>query len=78
MTAHKRFNSDNDDYATNPSKMARTDTNRMPAAPSALPAANARISELEQQVRELHLFIDKSEVTLSQSQHRLCSIIYTS
>lgn len=62
--AHKRSNSSLDDPASQPKKMARTET--IPAATDALLSARARIAELEDQVLDLHAFIDANGLTRSK------------
>ena len=52
---HKRSNSGLDDHASQPTKIARKETDSV--ATDALFSANARIIELEHQIRDLHAFI---------------------
>lgn len=69
MMAHKRSNSSLDDHASQPKKIARTET--ISAATDALLSARARIAELEDQVLDLHVFIDANGLTRSKF---LCSV----
>ena len=61
MMAHKRSSSGLDDYGSQPNKIARTET----IATDALVSANARIVELQNQVTDLHAFIDANGLTRS-------------
>ena len=65
MTARKRSSSNLDDLENKLNKAARIETTS--AATDALALANARISELEHQVRELHGFIIAVGVARSKS-----------
>ena len=64
MMAHKRSSSGLDDHASQPKKIARTET--ISAATDALLSARARIAELEDQVLNLHAFIDANGLTRSK------------
>ena len=59
--AHKRSSSGLDNHADQPKKIARTET--IVAGTDALLSANARIVELEQQVQDLHAFINANGLT---------------
>ena len=59
--ACKRSNSDLDEHASQPTKVARTETNS--AATDALFSANKRVIELEHQIKDLHAFIDARGLT---------------
>lgn len=61
---YKRSNSSLEDQASQPHKIARTET--ISAAPDALFSANARIVELEHQVQNLHAFINANGLTRSK------------
>ena len=59
--AHKRSNSGLDGHASQPTKIQRKETNS--AATDALLSANARIVELEHQIKDLHAFIGANGLT---------------
>lgn len=62
--ARKRSSSGLDDLESQPTKVARKETNS--AATDAILSANARIIELENQVKDLHAFIDAHGLTNSK------------
>lgn len=64
MMAHKRSNSSLDDHTSQPKKIARTEP--ISAASDALLSAQARIFELEDQIQDLHAFIDANGLTRSK------------
>lgn len=59
--AHKRSNSSLDDHESQPKKIARTET--ISGASDALLSAQARIVELEDQIQDLHAFVDANGLT---------------
>ena len=58
----KRSNSGLDDHASQPTKVPRKETKSV-ATTDALFSANARIVELEHQVKDLHAFIGAKGLT---------------
>ena len=67
--ALKRSNSDLDEHASQPMKVPRKETNS--AATDALLSANARIVELEHQIKDLHTFIGASGLTRGTSLNEI-------
>lgn len=65
--AHKRSNSSIDDHASQPTKIARTETILVATDP--LLSARTRIVELENQILDLHAFIDANGLTRSKFLH---------
>ncbi len=68
MTRYKRPSSDLDGHGNFACKVPRMETMQHKVAVSDAPtSANARISDLEQQIKELHDFIDASGLAPSKS-----------